>query len=180
MTFPDQIASVGGAIDSRTTQLTYMAVVLVTILLHAMFVATEYAIVKIASLECNSTSRLRQQLLSREIAENLEKYLQTCQIGKTMSLMGTGLCLGIALQVEPSEYGTAATTANMVRFGFGCLMVILVQLVVGFELPKTLGITKSEQCVSALSGFIIVSKVLFSPLAWAIEHLATFSVKRRT
>lgn len=159
--------------------MTYLALVSMTILLHAIFVATEYSIVKTTSRESELTARSGRQLLCPEIVENLEKYLQTCQIGKTISLIGTGLCLGIALQLEPSDVGAAAKTVNLDGFSLVFLMVVVVQMVAGFELPKRLGITKSEQCVYALSSFIRVSQILFSPLAWAIEHLATFSVKRR-
>ena len=180
VTFRKLDASYRKAAHSRTMQLTYFAIVVVTILLHAIFVASEYAVVKTTSVDLNSLVRSKALSPCRIAVQDLEKYLQTCQIGKTIALTSLGVCLGMVLQLELNKLGTPAATANLGLIGLGFLTVVLAQLVVGFEVPKWLGITRSEQCVKALSGFIRASQILLFPVAWAVRQLATFTAKRRT
>lgn len=145
----------------------YLLIILFLIGVHGVFVATEYSIVKTANCD------FEECLLSpyQDVFRNLEEYLLICQIGKTLALMSMGACLGllfrmIILEAEQIFSIKELTISSLAFFG-----VVVVQLVLGFELPKLLGVVRSDKCVVALAGYLRLCKYFFHPMTWAVKRL---------
>ncbi len=141
------------------------------LLLHALFVVSEYAFVK-ANNDCVKLGSKAAKLRStNDILCHLESYLRACQIGKTVALMIIGVLLGLVLGRNFGNPTIELTKWDIGLLCVGFLLIVLVQVVIGFELPKLVGILKNDQCVSKLSGFLRVSRFLLSPMAWLVNQL---------
>jgi len=151
--------------------MTFLAMALLPLVLHAMFVTAEYAFVRAACTQPKMIDRAQQRAI-QDITDDLETYLRVCQIGKTIALLCLGIYLGSQLgTAQISETIKSSVVSQFILF-FGFLALVTVHVVVAFELPKILGVTKTEQCLRTLSGFLIWARYILAPMVWTVKKLA--------
>lgn len=149
------------------------------IALHGLFVMAEYALVRTCTLSQNSADdRFHYSSRLLLIHEQLEDYLLVCQIGKTMAMLGLGVvlsCLGY-FSFGPGEQSTWLMHSQFVLW-FVSLGVCL--LVLGHELPKRIGISRSDLCAESLLTHLRISHALAWPLVFIIRRLSTLASGNR-
>ena len=145
---------------------------LVLIAFHGLFVMAEHALVRTAAASRASPSGRRHystRLLL--IHDQLEDYLLVCQIGKTMVLLGMGVLLSSTTYLSFGN-GEEASWLTQSQFALWFVSLGVCLLVMGQELPKQMGINRSDQCAEGLSMHMCISRVLAWPLVWVIRRLS--------
>ena len=153
-------------------------VLLALIAFHGTFVMAEYALVRTFAAsrdtpngQCHYSTRL---LL---IHDQLEDYLLVCQIGKTMVLLGMGVLLS-SLAYMSFGQGEESSLLTHGQFALWFISLGVCLLVLGQELPRRVGINRSEQCAEGLSTHMRVSYALTWPLVWIIKRLSIMASGR--
>ena len=151
--------------------MSYLLIALGIIPIHGLFVAAEYAFVKVAGSRNRSVLERTHAPAELQIWQNLEEYLQVCNIGKTVALISMGACLGLAFDFPTAAPGNVNPAVQWSQVALVILIFGFAQLIIGFEIPKLLGITKSDRCYLVLSGFLSVSRRVFYPIVWMLKQL---------
>jgi len=160
VTFCATEASKGANWKLRCRLMIHLAFVIGTVLLHGMFVMAEYAVVKAIGVDPHTASVVTNHRENEDIFRNIENHLKVCQIGKTIALMLTGLCLGFKLNA-----------GSIGLFWLGFFSVVVVHTAIGFDLPKKLAINNNDLCLDWLAGFLRVCAYLLFPLVWLAKSL---------
>lgn len=128
----------------------------------AIFVATEFAIVKVRTtridqLVAEGHSKAKK---AKKVVSNLDEYLSACQLGITITSLGLGW-LGeptFAIILEPifELLNLDGHVTTILSFIIAFSLVTFIHVVVGELAPKTLAIQKAESVTLNISGFIIL------------------------
>ncbi|UQW96773.1 hemolysin family protein [Rummeliibacillus sp. G93] len=133
----------------------------VLIACSAVFVATEFAIVKVRTTRIDQliAEGNKKAIKAKKVISNLDEYLSACQLGITITSLGLGW-LGegtVAKLLEPLfnllQLNNSVTT--FLSFIISFSIVTFVHVVVGELAPKTLAIQKAENVALGVSGFLI-------------------------
>mgnify|MGYP002376449799 CR=1 FL=1 len=133
----------------------------VLIACSAVFVATEFAIVKVRTTRIDQliAEGNKKAIKAKKVISNLDEYLSACQLGITITSLGLGW-LGegtVAKLLEPLfnllQLNNSVTTVLSFIISFS--IVTFVHVVVGELAPKTLAIQKAENVALGVSGFLI-------------------------
>jgi len=160
-----------------------LAVVLVT--LNALFVAAEFAFVKVRStrlelLAQGGDKRARAALFGRA---NLDAYLSVCQLGITLASLGLGW-LGepaAAAILRPLFELLGLDSPELVKslsFVFGFSLITIAHMVLGEQAPKILSIRAAEAVVLALARPMRLFYFLFRPGVMVLNAAAEMTVRR--
>lgn len=152
--------------------------VVVLIAATAVFVATEFAIVKIRPSQVDQMvlNGRRNALAVRKVTSNLDGYLSACQLGITITALGLGW-LGepaIANLFEPlfEQLGVPGEAQHVLAFIIAFSLVTFLHVVIGELAPKTLAIQKAEAVSIALSPIIIFFYKVMYPAIWLLNGSA--------
>lgn len=151
--------------------------------LTAIFVAAEFAIVKIrgskiAELVETGDSRA---LAAHRVISNLDEYLSACQLGITITALGLGWLGEPTIQrlLHPvfSLIGMPSSITHIVTFIAAFIAVTYLHVVIGELAPKTISIQKAE-AVSLWTAkpLILFYKVMY-PFIKLLNGSAGFLVK---
>lgn len=149
------------------------------IALHGLFVTAEYALVRTCALsQSSSDDRFHYSSRLLHVHEQLEDYLLVCQIGKTMAMLGLGLVLS-SLGHSSIGYGEQSTWLMHSQFALWFVSLGVCLLVLGHELPKQIGIRRSDLCAESLLTHLRISHALAWPLVLIIRRLSTLASGNR-
>ena len=120
------------------------------VLLNGLFVAAEFAFVKIRATQ---VERLQQEGrtgagLVKEATGKLDTYLAVCQLGITISSLGLGWigepAFAHLLQPVFAAVGLPESALHIVAFGIAFGTITLLHVVFGELVPKTIAISSAE------------------------------------
>jgi CBS domain containing-hemolysin-like protein len=150
------------------------------ILLNGLFVAAEFAIVKVRSTQIEpllKTGQSRARLV-QHVINHLDRYISTTQLGITVTSLALGW-LGeplVAGLIEPvmgliglTEKAVVGTVALVLAFG----LITFLQIVIGELAPKHLAIRRPQRIALALARPLNAFFLVFRPFIWVLNVSAT-------
>ena len=161
-----------------------LAAVPLLVLLNGVFVAAEFALVKIrdTQLEDLVVKGHRRAKAARRIVRNLDAALSSTQLGITLASLGLGWVgkpvfaslLAPALKyfhIDPAQ-------ADWIAFAFGFTVITFLHIVVGELAPKSLAIQKPLATSLWIAQPLHWFYLLFYPLIWVLNHAAFWLLRR--
>ena len=150
------------------------------ILLNGLFVAAEFAIVKVRSTQIEPLLKSGQAgaRIVQHVINHLDQYISSTQLGITVTSLALGwlgepLVAGLIapLMALIGLTGTAAveTVALIIAFA----LITFVQIVVGELAPKHLAIRRPQRVALALARPLHAFFLLFRPFIWLLNVSAT-------
>jgi CBS domain containing-hemolysin-like protein len=151
---------------------------LLLVVLNGMFVASEFAFVKIRATQVD---RLVQQertsaRLVKQATDKLDTYLAVCQLGITISSLGLGWIgePAFAHLLEPvfAALGTPEGAQHFISFAVAFSIITLLHVVFGELVPKTIAIASAEGTSLFVAPFMRFSYYLLLPGTLVFNGLA--------
>ena len=156
---------------------------LVLVALNGLFVAAEFAFVKIRTSKVEEMVREGKASagIVREAIENLDGYLAVCQLGITIASLGLG-ALGepaIATLIEPllEPLGVSEGTLHVVAFVVGFGIITFLHVVFGELAAKSFAIAKPEGTSRLVAPFMKFFYYAFRPGVWLFNGTANAFVR---
>lgn len=151
--------------------------------LNGLFVAAEFAFVKIRSSQVESMVQDGKAAagLVKEATQKLDSYLAVCQLGITISSLGLG-ALGepaIATLIEPllEPLGISGSTLHLIAFVIGFGIITFLHVVFGELAAKSFAIAKPEGTSRAVAPFMKFFYYLFLPGTYVFNGTANAFVR---
>ena len=161
--------------------LLFAALVLVAV--NGLFVAAEFAFVKIRTSKVEEMVREGKSSagLVKEAIENLDGYLAVCQLGITIASLGLG-ALGepaIATLIEPllEPLEVSEGTLHAVAFVAGFGIITFLHVVFGELAAKSFAIAKPEGTSRLVAPFMKFFYYAFRPGVWVFNGTANAFVR---
>jgi len=156
----------------------YLLLALVFILANGLFVAAEFALVKVratqlAELTAKGDKRAR---MTRRLMKRLDVYLATCQVGITIASLALGWVGSPALAklLTPLIPAAAAyTIAAAISFA----IISALHIVLGEQVPKFLAIEKPVSVALWTSHALHAFYVVTFPAIWLLRGLTNLGLK---
>lgn len=161
-----------------------LVLVLVFVLLNGVFVAAEFAFVKVRSSRIDALAQegnLRAKF-AQKILHNLNAYLSACQLGITL----TSLILGwlgeptISRLLEPlfSRIGLPDAAIHTLSFIIAFAIVTSFHITLGEQFPKLYAIRQSEAVTLWTSIPVILFNKLMFPFIWSLNGVSNWMLRR--
>jgi CBS domain containing-hemolysin-like protein len=151
--------------------------------LNGLFVAAEFAFVKLRSSQVEEMVRAGKAAagLVKEATQKLDSYLAVCQLGITISSLGLG-ALGepaIATLIEPSlePLGVTGAALHTVAFVIAFSIITFLHVVFGELAAKSFAIAKPEGTSQAVAPFMKFFYYLFLPGTYVFNGTANAFVR---
>lgn len=156
-----------------------LVLTLFLLLTNAFFVAAEFAIVKVRGARIDDLARRGSPLanVARKIIHNLDASLAAAQLGVTFASLGLGWigepAMAQVLQPLLLTAGVHSPEAlHGVSFGVAFALITAVHIIVGEQMPKFLGIRKSQEVALWTSVPFLLFSWLFYPALWFLNVCA--------
>ncbi len=154
-----------------------MTILVLVLLLvaNAFFVAAEFALVKVPLVRVDALAATGGSAakMTLRIANNLETYLATCQLGITMASLGLGWIgePAVAALLEPvfTSMGLSAESVHLVSFLIGFILFSSLHIVIGEQVPKTYAIRNPDVVSVWVAYPLHFSYLLTFPLTWVLN-----------
>ena len=150
--------------------------------LNGLFVAAEFAFVKLRATKVDSMVRegKRSAGLIKEATGNLDTYLAVCQLGITVSSLGLG-ALGepaIAVLIDPLLAPILPEgLVHAVAFAIGFGIITFLHVVFGELAPKSIAIANAERTAQIVAPFMKFFYYLFLPGTWVFNGAANVFIR---
>ncbi len=149
------------------------------VLTNAFFVAAEFAIVKVRGTHIDDLARRGSPLarFASRVVHNLDASLAAAQLGITFASLGLGWIgePAVARIIEPL-LGTVGITSpavvHSVSFTIAFAIITMVHIVVGEQMPKFLGIRRSQEVALWTSLPLWLFSMFFFPFLWLLNRCA--------
>jgi putative hemolysin len=150
------------------SDVTRILVVLALVLLNAIFVAAEYALVtaRRARLEERAADGNRAARTALETMDEPVRFISTVQVGITV----VGIALGSIGEPLISRYFDFLPRG--VAFVISFAVLTYLSVVLGELVPKAVALQRAEVLAVALAVPIDVLSRVFSPVVWVLQHSA--------
>jgi CBS domain containing-hemolysin-like protein len=147
------------------------------LVLTAFFVATEYAIVKVRS------SRIDQMIEEgnskavslKKIDENLDVFINVCQIGITITALGLGWLgkssVEIAFLPLFEKIGLTNST-GFLSFLIAFIIIMFLRVVIGELVPKAIATNNAETIALTLAKPLILIRIILYPITFILNGTA--------
>lgn len=156
-----------------------LLLIFLLIFLNAFFVAAEFAIVKVRSSQVDikiqqGSARAR---LVRHIIDHMDGYLSACQLGITVSSLVLGfvgepymshIFEALFAKLEITVSPVILRTVSLIS---GITLITIIHMVVGEQVPKTMGIRFSLETALLIAWPLRIFNAVFSPFVWLINKL---------
>jgi CBS domain containing-hemolysin-like protein len=163
--------------------LSQLILIFVLILVNAVFVVTEYAIVRVRSSEIDALIK-RGNLRAKgakEVLNNLDRYISATQLGITfvnllLGWVGEDIFIGmlhpvfLSLGIE----GSAAKTFSVI---LGLLVITYFTITIGELAPKAFAIRKYVAVTLWLSYPLTIFYKIFKPFIWLLNASASVLIR---
>jgi CBS domain containing-hemolysin-like protein len=149
------------------------------VLANAFFVAAEFAIIKVRGTHIDDLARRGSPLahFASKVVHNLDASLAAAQLGITFASLGLGW-IGeptVAQMLKPffsALQVTSPAVVHSISFTVAFAVITMVHIVVGEQMPKLLGIRKSQEVALWTSLPLWLFSVLFFPFLWLLNSCA--------
>jgi CBS domain containing-hemolysin-like protein len=156
-----------------------LLLIILLVFLNAFFVAAEFAIVKVRSSQVDlkinqGSSRAR---LVRHIIDRMDGYLSACQLGITVASLVLGfvgepyMTKLFIIVFEKLHIVFSEKWLHVISLITGVGLITIIHMVLGEQVPKTMGIRFSLQTALLIAWPLRVFNAVFSPLVWTINKL---------
>ncbi|MFI0347409.1 MAG: hemolysin family protein [Chthoniobacterales bacterium] len=147
-----------------------IAAIFFLVLLNGLFVASEFAIVKIrpSQIQTLIEEKKKRAHLARHITSNLNAYLSATQLGITLASLGLGW-IGepfINSLLTPFFFLLGITSEHVITtlcFILAFTLITFLHIVLGEQAPKTLAIRKAVPVLLWLSPMLTLFYTFFRP-----------------
>ena len=141
-------------------------VVLFLVLLNAIFVAAEYALVtsRRTRLEERAESGSRAGRMALQMMDEPVRFISTAQVGITV----VGIALGAIGEPLVSRYFDFLPRG--VAFVISFAVLTYLSVVLGELVPKAIALQKAERLALALALPINALSRAFAPVVWVLQH----------
>ncbi|GGG13802.1 hemolysin family protein [Paenibacillus abyssi] len=151
--------------------------IVVLILGTALFVATEFAIVKLRPSRVNQMvlEGKKNAIAVQKVTSNLDGYLSACQLGITITALGLGWLGKPAVEslLYPLlEDRLPAELVSFISFIVAFSVITFLHVVVGELAPKTMAIQKAELVSTICAPPIIFFYKIMYPFIWVLNGSA--------
>ncbi|HEX9830888.1 MAG TPA: hemolysin family protein [Thermodesulfobacteriota bacterium] len=157
--------------------------VLFLVLANGFFVAAEFALVKLRVQEIKLLARQgsKTAALVEQIVTNLDAYLSACQLGITLASLGLGW-VGeplVARTIEPAFniLGIPEDRVHFVAFPLAFIIITLLHITVGEQVPKILAIKKHKATALVISMPLAIFYKIFKPFIWVLNTLSNWMLR---
>ena len=162
-----------------------LLLILLLILLNAFFVAAEFALVKVRSsqVELKANQGNKAAALVKKMQENLDSYLSSCQLGITIASLVLGRVgepyVAVLLEsvFESFNWNLEPATLHNVSFITAISLITLIHMVIGEQVPKTMGIRFAMNTSLLLAYPLQVFTVIFTPFIWIVNVLTRLGLR---
>ena len=162
-----------------------MTIVYIIILLgaNAFFVAAEFALVKVPAVRIDALAAAGggAAQMTKRIAENLETYLATCQLGITMASLGLGWIgePAVAALLTPLfvEFGLPEDSIHVIAFLLGFILFSSLHIVIGEQVPKTYAIREPATVSLWVAYPLHLTYIVTYPLTWSLNLASNATLK---
>ncbi|MBN8615704.1 MAG: HlyC/CorC family transporter [Deltaproteobacteria bacterium] len=160
-----------------------LAAAIACVIANAFFVGAEFALAKVRPTSLEAAARSGDDPEAErtlKILEKLDEYLAATQLGITLASLGLGW-LGepaVAELLEPllHRLGLGEWT-HPVAFAIGFAVISTLHIVVGELVPKSLGITRSEQLARLASRPLRVFYLSVFPGLWLLNRASNLVLR---
>jgi CBS domain containing-hemolysin-like protein len=160
-----------------------ISLVLILVAANGFFVAAEFALVKLRLQEIRILARKgsRTAQVTENIMIHLDAYLSACQLGITLASLGLGW-LGeplVATLLEPlfPLIGIPIGYVHYVAFPVAFLIITLLHITAGEQVPKILAIQKYKPTALATAIPLTIFYRVFRPLIWVVNTISNVMLK---
>ena len=159
-------------------------VILFLVSLNGFFVAAEFAIVKVRSIQIDPL--LKQDVTGARAADHvihhLDAYLSATQLGITLASLGLGW-IGepfVASLLSPvfTSLGVQSEAAvKSLAFGIAFAIITFLHIVLGELAPKSLAIRRAKSTALWVAVPLTLFYKAFYPVIWALNNVANLILK---
>lgn len=175
---------VGALMESHSLSqiLGNIATVLFLILLGALFVAAEIALISLRESQVKQLAlRGKRGARVAALAENPNRFLAAAQVGVTFcGFLSAALGaerLGVYVEPELKNLGLSDSAAALVSLIGITIVIAYFSLVFGELVPKRLALFRTEAIALASAGIIDWLAKLFRPIIWLLSRSTDFVVR---
>ncbi len=150
------------------------------ILLNGLFVAAEFAIVKVRSTQIEPflKSGHSRAMLVQHVINHLDRYISTTQLGITVTNLALGwlgepLVAGLIEPVMGAVGFTGKAAVGTVALVLAFAVITFLQIVIGELAPKHLAIRRPQRIALALAAPLNAFYLVFRPFIWLLNVSAT-------
>lgn len=161
---------------------------LVLILLNALFVAAELALVKIhvSQLEDAVDEKRPGARLALHVAKNIDTYLSVCQLGITLASLVLGalgvplLAKGLSSWLSPlfSAVSINEEVMHVILFFLSLLLIATVHMIIGEKVPRAFGLRKSVGTTIFCSRLLHAFHFFVAGPVWFINRVSNTILRR--
>ncbi len=170
-----------GAVNLSPGNLAGVTLLVVALIIaNAIFVAAEFALVKIhiSQLEDAVSEKRRGSALALHVARHIESYLSACQIGITTAslILGAVSVPYFTTLISPwlEMLGAHPTVAVIIGFGIVILLLTVVHTIFGEQIPRVFGIRKTVGTAIVCSYPLRVFYALVAAPVWFTNRIGRF------
>ena len=150
------------------------------ILINGLFVAAEFAIVKVRSTQIEPLLKSGQARagLVQHVINHLDQYISATQLGITVTSLALGwlgepLVAGLIEPVMGLVGITGGAVVGTVALVIAFALITFLQIVVGELAPKHLAIRRPQRIALVLAGPLNAFFLVFRPFIWLLNVSAT-------
>ncbi len=156
--------------------------VLFLVFLNALFVAAEFAMVKVRSTrldtlihEGNTRAKFAKQMV-----DHLDAYLSACQLGITLASLGLGWIgePAVAKMIEPFllKLNFSPEIIHTISFAIGFSLITALHIVLGELAPKSVAIQKADLVTLWTSVPMVLFYKTMYPFIWLLNGVANLFI----
>lgn len=156
----------------------------ILVLLNALFVAAEFALVKVhvSQLEDAVDEKRRGARRALHVAKNIDTYLTACQLGITVASLLLG-ALGVPFLAKWLAPLFAAISINegpkqIVLFVLALFLLTAAHIVIGEKIPRAFGIRKSVGTTIFCSRPLRAFRFLMAGPVWLVNLISNTILRR--
>ena len=159
-----------------------LAIVSGLILLGAIFVAAEIALISLRESQIRQiSSRGKRGAKVAELATNPNRFLAAAQVGVTIcGFLSAALGaerLGVYIIPRLEDLGLSKNASEVTSLVGVTLIIAFFSLVFGELVPKRVALFRTEEISMASAGFIDVIAKIFRPIIWLLSHSTNVIVR---
>ncbi len=163
------------------TVLLLLAVV-VLVLLNGLFVAAEFALVRIrrGRIEEDAAAGKRGARLVLRQRDELSRYLAACQLGITFTSLGIGFLGEPAVaSIFEDMFGTTVShnVSLAISLGLAYLITTSLHITIGEQVPKIYAINRAERVARWIAAPLHIFTQVFSPFIHVLNSVANWILR---
>lgn len=162
----------------------FILLALALVAANAFFVAAEFAFVRVRATRVEEliAAGARRASATKQVIEDLNAYLSTCQLGITLTSLGLGWvgepAFAALIESAVGRFGTLSAVAlhsTAIAVSFGA--ITLLHVVLGELVPKWIAIERSDAVALWASWPLLVFHRCFYPVTWALNGISVLVVR---